>query len=227
MVGDKLDVFEAAEAFFQVMAPLPRLICDARNIAQLASATNSDVKTVARNLSDRAMNHRANLKSAHMRLRAALKRLGHEPSSRMSGDWVFPIRYDYTNVFTGGMATGYWTVLIILNGLLNELDPSSEKSAMRQFENTEAAREICRSSAWMSSSSFLGPFLLTFGLRMSLLAFEDETERTWVLAQLGKLGDTRISMAKDVPFRDAHPDTGLPRVRNAMHEGQAFVRREI
>lgn len=227
VVGDKLDVFEAAESFFQEMAQLPRLMCDTDNMAQLASTTNSDIKTVVRNLSDRATNHRANLKSSHMRLRAALKRLGHEPSSRMSGDRLFPVRYDYTNAFTGGMFTGYWTVLILVNAILKALDPSPERCAMRQFENTEAAREICKSAAWMSNSSFLGPFLLTFGLRMGLLAFEDETERGWILAQLGELGATKIPMAKDVPFRDAHPDTGLPRVRNAVQEGQTFAEHEI
>jgi hypothetical protein len=222
VVGDKLDLFEAAESFSQEMAPLPGLMCDARNMAQLVSTTNSDIKTVARDLLDRATKHRANLKSAHMLFRAALKRLGYEPSSRMSGDEVFPIRYDYPSVFAGGMCTGYWTVLIIVNMLLKDLDPSSERRAMRQFENAEAAQEICRSSAWMSTSSFLGPFLLTFGLRVSLLAFEDETERRWIFEQLGMIGATRIPMAKDVPFRDAHPDTGLPRVRNALQEGSGL-----
>src|SRR5271170_1950560 len=111
----------------------------------------------------------------------------------MSGDWVFPVRYDYTNGFTGGVSTGYWTVLIIVNMLLKDLDPSPERRAMRQFENAEAARDICRSSAWMSTSSFLGPFFLMFGLRMSLLVFEGETERIWILGQLQKLGATRIS----------------------------------
>jgi hypothetical protein len=140
----------------------------------------------------------------------------------MSGDWVFPVRYDYTNVFSGGVSTGYWTVLIIMNTLLKDLDPSPERRAMCQFENAEAARDICRSSAWMSTSSFLGPFLLMFGLRISLLVFEGETERKWILGQLQKLGATRISMAKDVPFPDAHPDTGLPRVRNALQEGSGL-----
>jgi hypothetical protein len=222
ILGDKLDLFEAAESFFREMAPLPGLMCDARSMAQLARTTNSDIKIVAGNLSDRATKHRANLKGAHMRFRAALKRLGHEPSSRMSGDWVFPVRYDYTNVFSGGVSTGYWTVLIIMNTLLKDLDPSPERRAMCQFENAEAARDICRSSAWMSTSSFLGPFLLMFGLRISLLVFEGETERMWILGQLQKLGATRISMAKDVPFPDAHPDTGLPRVRNALQEGSGL-----
>jgi hypothetical protein len=227
VVGDKLDVFEAAESFFREMVQLPGLIWDARHMALLAETTNSDIKTVAQTLSDRATNHRANLKSTHMRLRAALKRIGHEPSSRMSGDWLFPVRYDYTNVFTGGMVTGYWTVLIIVNAMLKELDPSPEKCAMRQFENVEAAREICKSAAWMSTSSFQGPFLLTFGLRMGLLALEDKTERAWIFAQLGELGATKISMAKDVPFPDAHPNIGLPRVRSALQEGQTFTEHEI
>jgi Fungal specific transcription factor domain len=227
VVGDKLDVFEASESFFLEMVQLPKLMCDAGNMAQLASTTNSDIKTAARNLSDRATNHRANLKSAYMRLRAALKRLGHEPSSRMSGDPLFPVRYDYTNVFTGGMFTGYWTVLIMVNAILKELDPSPARCAMYQFENSEAAREICKSAAWMSTSSFQGPFLLTFGLRMGLLAFEDEAERRWIFAQLEELGATRISMAKDVPFRDAHPDMGLPKVRNALQEDQTFAGYEI
>jgi hypothetical protein len=219
VVGDKRDIFAAAESFFQEMVPLPGLICDARNIAQLAHKANSDCKTIAESLSVRATKYRAGLKSAHMLLRAALTRLGHEPSSRMSGDWVFPVRYDYTNVFTGGMCTGYWTVLIIVNSTLKELNPSPERRAVYKMENAEAAREICRSSAWMSTSSFLGPFLLTFALRVSLLALEDETQRMWIFAELRKLGATRLAMAKDVPLRGAHPDRGMPRVRNAVAGG--------
>ena len=228
-VGDKLDIFDAAESFFQEMAPLPGLMCDARNIGGLASKANSDSETIAKSLLDRAINHRTNLKSAHMRFRAALKRLGHEPASRTSSDPVFPVRYDYTNVFTGGMCTGYWTILIILNTLLKELEWSPERSAMCQTENAEAAREICRSTAWMSTSSFLGPFLLTFALRVSLLVLGDETQRMWVLGQLVTLGATRLSMAKEVPFREAHPhpDKGMPRVRDAVQRGQAFMRHEM
>ena len=134
----------------------------------------------------------------------------------MSGDLVFPVRYDYTNVFTGGMCVGYWTVLIVVNSALRELDPSPERIAMCRSENAEAAREICRSSAWMSTSSFLGPFLLTFALRVSLLALEDEVQRAWILDELKKLGATRLAMANDVPFREAHPDTGMSRVRNGV-----------
>jgi hypothetical protein len=227
VVGDKLDIFDAAESFFREMAPLPGLICEARNIAQLASKKNIDSKIIAKKLSDRATNHRAGLKSSHMQFSAALKRLGHEPSSRMSGDWLFPVRYDYTNLFTGGMYTGYWTVLIVVNSTLKELDPSPERTAMCRLENAEAAREICRSSAWMSTSSFLGPFLLTFALRVSLLALEDEAQRKWIFDELGKLGATRLAMARDVPFRQAHPDRGMPRVRDAVQGGQLFVEQEV
>jgi Fungal specific transcription factor domain len=216
VVGDKLDVFDSAESFFWEMAPLPGLMCEARNIAQLARTTNSDIKLITKVLSERVTKHRTGLKNANMRLRAALKRLGHEPSSRMSGDWVFPVRYDYTNVFTGGMCTGYWTVLIVVNMVLKELDASPDGIAMYRVESVEAARDICRSSAWMSASSFPGPFLLTFALRVSLHALEDETQRMWVLDELRKLGATRLAMAKDLHFRRAHPDSGMPRVRNAV-----------
>jgi hypothetical protein len=36
---------------------------------------------------------------------------------------------------------------------------------------------------------------------------------------LRKLGATRLAMAKDVPLRGAHPDRGMPRVRNAVAGG--------
>jgi len=214
--GDKLDIFEAAEIFFREMASLPGLICEARNITQVANTTKTDRRIIIKKLSDRTISHRAGLKSAYMQFRAALKRLGHEPSSHMSGDWVFPVRYDYTNVFTGGMCTGYWTVLIVANLTLKELDPSPERIAMCRSENAEAAREICRSSAWMSTSSFLGPFILTFALRVSLLALEDEVQRTWIVEELKKLGATRLPMANQVHMPEAHPDKGMPRVRNAV-----------
>ena len=41
VADDRLDVFDAAETFFQEMVPLPGLICDALNITQLARATNT------------------------------------------------------------------------------------------------------------------------------------------------------------------------------------------
>ena len=229
VVGDKLDLFDAMHSFFVEMTPLPGLMCDARNIAGLARAKHTDSKTIANELIGRATIHRAKLKGTHMRMKEALKRLGHDPIRRISGDPVFPIRYDYTNVFTGGIWTGYWTVLIVLDTLLKELDGSAERSAMYQAETAEAAREICRSSAWMSTSSFLGPFLLTFALRVSLLALADETQRLWILGQLAHLGATRLSMAKDLPLREpsSHPETGMPKVRDAVNRGQAFIRHYI
>ena len=211
VAGDRLDVWHAAETTFREMAPLPALACDARNIPGLAITQNTDSETITKSLVDRALHHRANLKGAHMRFMAAVKRLGHGPSSHMSGDPIFPVRYNYTNVFTGGICLGHWTILIVLDTMLKELDQTPGRSAMYQVEMAAAAQEICRSAAWMSTSSFLGPFLLTFALRVSLMALTDEARRMWILGQLRRLGATRLSMAKDIPFRDAHPATGMPR----------------
>jgi hypothetical protein len=67
----------------------------------------------------------------------------------------------------------------------------------------------------MSTSSFLGPFLLTFALKVSLVALEDEVQRTWILEELKKLGATRIAIANHVPLLEAHPNRGMPRVGDA------------
>lgn len=47
----------------------------------------------------------------------------------------------------------------------------------------------------MLSSSFLGPFFIIFGLRISLTALQDKDERDWVVAKLFEIGDTHMAMA--------------------------------
>ena len=58
----------------------------------------------------------------------------------------------------------------------------------------------------MLSSSFLGPFFIIFGLRISLTALQDKEERDWVVAKLFEIGDTHMAMAsRKCPSRALGP----------------------
>ena len=64
-------------------------------------------------------------------------------------------------------------------------------------ENIQFATHICRSADYMSNSAFIGRFFITFGLRVSLLAFPGDRERNWVRSKLAEIGEI-LGMAADM-----------------------------
>lgn len=73
-------------------------------------------------------------------------------------------------------------------------------TALRE-ESISNCRKCCRSVDFMSSSVFHGPFIITFGLRTSLLAFSDIRERIWVKNKLKEIG-RKFGMAGEVQVED-------------------------
>lgn len=69
-------------------------------------------------------------------------------------------------------------------------------------ENIHFATHICRSVDFMSESAFIGRFFVTFALRVSLLAFPGDRERSWVKAKLMQIGQI-LGMAADMQQADS------------------------
>lgn len=221
LVGEKMEIFDVAEEFFLEMVQLPGLVCEARGLGQEDYSGTNDRRLSVEDVQTMAIAHRATIKKLFMRFKTALKNFGQEPKTRISHDPVFPVVYDFVNIFVGATYTGYWTVLMLLNHILQELDP--DRRGMYRAENAEAARDCCRSEAYMASSSFLGPFFVIYALRVSLSGLDDDTERIWIMERLMALGNSRLSMARDMPLRSAHPENGMPRVRQAVQEWRAHM----
>ncbi len=221
--GERSEIFEVAEQFFLEMVQLPELVNDARNMSQTLREKSIDRYTMITNLLRRTITHRTTLKSLFVRFRAALKNYGQEPTSRMSNDPVFPVQHEFINVFVAATYTGYWTVLMLLNSVLKELDPGNY--AMYRQENAEAARECCQSTTYMAASSFLGPFFVVYALRVSLMNLDNNKQRAWIIRQLQDLGDSRLSMALNMIVPNAHPDNGMPRIRQAVEDIRELVQR--
>ena len=161
--------------------------------------------------------HRTNLKEQFARLQAALKKVGHLPTTHVHDDPVFPVRYEFVNMYTASSYTGFWIVRITLNLLLNELARDPEKAPMYLVENREAARDCCQSYTYMARSSFLGPFFMVYALRMSLHGLEEEVQREWVIQKLDELGRSRLALAKK-PMPLGPNRHGLPKIRQVMKE---------
>jgi len=156
-------------------------------------------------LLERTRQHRYKLKSINVRFRAALQKTGLETTSRLTSDKVFPLQYVYVNVFIASTNVGYWTIMLLLNMVLKEAEKEThpERTGLYLMENHEIAMEICRTAPFMLTSSFLGPFFITFALRLCLVVFEPGQQRDWVIAKLKDIGATRISMASDIPDFEA------------------------
>ncbi|RVX72931.1 hypothetical protein B0A52_03284 [Exophiala mesophila] len=202
---ERLDLFDLAEEFYREYVTIPATFRDARRLP-VAAAKMGPKKFMVHvtKVLDRTRQHRYTIKSIHVRFRDALRRSGLEPSSHMTNDHVFPQQYTYQNVFIASTNVGYWTILILLNIVLKEADNEfhPEKTGLYIMENRDIAQEVCRATSFMLTSSFLGPFFITFALRLCLMIFDPGAERTWVVNRLLEIGATRMKMASDIPGFD-------------------------
>ena len=80
--------------------------------------------------------------------------------------------------------------------LLMRLEKVQHKLHKYHIENVGMARECCRCVAYMSTSSFPGPFFMVFALRTCLLALDEQVEKTWIIEKLTELGKSKLAIAR-------------------------------
>lgn len=202
----RLEIFDLAEDYYASMVTLPELSGHARAL-WLAKQNGTPPPFNRAELLEKIIVARTSFKSTFTRFEAALKRAGVAPTINLNQrDPLIGIEYEFVNMFVSATYTGYWTVLIVLNLCLQGLQ--SEDLELVQHYNQESrdcALNICRSCAFMLTSSFLGPFFLIFGLRVGLLVFEQTdnggpaNEADWILRKLFEIGDRHMGIAKHVP----------------------------
>ena len=212
IVGDRVEVFDTSNEFFLEMVQIPALMVHARRLDERARLLGSK-EAAKQDVTQRGTKHRTNMKSIFNGFSAAIRNLGHAPTSYVSGDPVIPIYYKFDNVFIASLHTGYWSMLILLNLILRELEPGTEKADLYGIENRDAALDCCRSEPFMETSSFLGPFFVIFALRLSLSVLEPQHERKWVIGRLMHIGNTNMSMAKFLPAYIQRP---VPRIHDSV-----------
>lgn len=222
VVGPGNQIFDTSEEFFKEMVRVPSMCCDARRLPMLSKAGGGEHDDIKADITRRAKEHRSNLKSIHARFSAMLRMIGQAPTRRMTNDGVIATRIDYFNIFVASTHTGYWTLLMIINAILRELDKDSDDAPFYKMENREAALDCCRSTDYMETSSFLGPFFVIFALRLSWNWLEQREEKLWVVDRLRRIGEQNMSMAKGgLPMIVSDPGAQaaqVPKVRAAVEE---------
>ncbi len=215
---DQMKLFDLTEKFYEEMLLLPAILHESKHLKEAYRESGVEFPGLGefkQHLIQRCHQSRAGLKGFYARFRASLATLGYDMISMVSHDSVIPIQYNYPNVFAASTCTGLWTCLIILNFVLIELETSVPgKVALLRVENRECGLEICRSTSFLLTSSFLGPFFNIHGLRVCLLAFEQPDEREWVISKLFEIGQTHMAMASHIP--GFHPGDRMPRVHAVL-----------
>ena len=218
VIGDEMGIYKMAESFFMEIAQLPGLVQDARNIPGLAGAAGVDLEVVREAIISRATMHRAKLKSIYARLIVELKKLRMSPTTEVDpSDMVFPLRFNYPNIYIGSAFCGYWTVMMIVTNVMRDIDQDPQRQAIYMLENHEAATNAASSAAYMARSSFLGPFYGIYALRLSLLTIRGRSEQKWLVRKLMEFGDTRLSMAKEIDGLAENPEVAES-IRSAVRE---------
>ena len=222
VVGPDNQIFDISEQFYLEMVRIPSMCCDARRLPMLSVEGGGFHIDIKADITRRAKEHRTNLKSIYARFSAILRKIGQAPTRRMTSDGVIPTRIDYFNIFVATTHTGYWTILMIVNAILRELDKDSDDNAFYKMENREAALDCCRSTDYMETSSFLGPFFVIFALRLSWNWLGQREEKLWVVEHLRRIGEKNMSMAKGgLPMLQKDPGAQaaqVPKVRAAVEE---------
>jgi Fungal specific transcription factor domain len=222
VVGTGNQIFDLSEEFYREMTKIPSMCYDSRRLPMLSKVGGGEHEDIKADIKRRAKEHRTNLKSIHARFSAILRMIGQAPNRRMTNDPVIATRIDYFNIFVASTHTGYWTILMIVNAILRELDKDSNDAPFYKMENREAALDCCRSTDYMETSSFLGPFFVIFALRLSWNWLEQREEKLWVVERLRRIGERNMSMAKGgLPMIQADPGAQLaqmPKVRAAVEE---------
>jgi Fungal specific transcription factor domain/Fungal Zn(2)-Cys(6) binuclear cluster domain len=197
--GVRIEMLDVSEEFMKELVKLPRAVSDAQHITTLIRAAGGNRRAVVDDLVARAKRHCGNLKTLTSQIDDALRRIGQGVIKRASetDDRLFPIRYDFPNIFSAAHYIGYWNVLMLMNIILLNYDPDISARQVYAMENVEAAREICASAEYMAESSFLGPFFITFALRTSLHVLDTNEEKVWVVQKLMEIGK-KLGMAKQV-----------------------------
>lgn len=204
----RIEIFDLAEDFYRAMVVLPELAAQARGLWQAKQNGTPPPYSRAQVL-DKMTQARSHFKTTFGLFEKALKKAGHSPTININAqDPLIGIEYDFINTFVSATYTGYWTVLIVLNLCLQGLQVNDKEMVqLYRSENKECALNICRTTAFMLTSSFLGPFFLIFGLRVGLLVYEDEVganeeatpEADWILRKLFEIGERHMSIAKHIP----------------------------
>ncbi|KIW13741.1 hypothetical protein PV08_08932 [Exophiala spinifera] len=201
MQHERMELFDLAEEFYLENIFIPATCHDAMKSSKMGQILSPNgYQEYQRSILDRCRSHRAKLKSINLRFAAALKRIGLEATVLQTRDPVFPVQYMYVNVFISSSYVGYYTIMIILNLILKEMESAEGpgQTGIYVMENKEFVREICRTTSYMLKSSFLGPFFIIFALRLSLMVLEPGVERDWVMRKLREIGSTHMKMAADI-----------------------------
>lgn len=214
-----VETFDLAESLYENMLDLPALLHRAKHFRTLQRRERDKFPTMAASIGDlinQVQQLRSTFKAYFVKFKGALSQTGHMWATYLSHDPVIPIYYHFPNIFVGSSATGHWTINILLNFVLMELvkEHAPDKIPLYRAESRDSALEICRSVKYMLSSSFLGPFFIIFGLRISLGALQEKDERDWVISKLFEIGSTHMAMAAHIPGFEA--GASMPRVTAAL-----------
>lgn len=198
----RAEVFDLAEEYYASMVKLPEICAHARALWQ-ARQNNTPPPYSRAQVIDKLTQSRAHFKDTFSRFEEALKRTGAAPTIKVNhADPLLGIEYEFINTFVSATYTGYWTVMVVLDLCLSGMHADDREMAkLYTSESENCALNICRCSAYMLTSSFLGPFFLIFGLRVAMLVFEeaDRPETQWIMRKLFDIGDRHMGIAKHVP----------------------------
>ena len=196
--GEQSEIFEVGHLLFLETVKVCTLLYNSKNVTEMAQTSDEDMTAVIPRLVVSGSSCRRTLKSLLQRLRTAIKVAGHEHHSRLTNDSVFPVQYDFVNLYVASLHTGLWSIMMRVNRLLMGLEHSRERALQYHVENAEIAAECCRCVNYMATSSFLGPFFILLALRISLAVLDNPVQRAWIIEKLAELGQVKLAIAKDL-----------------------------
>lgn len=192
------ELWELSHLFFLETTNVCTLSYEIRHILQADNIGNKQVATITSKLLAAANSCRRTIRSLVRRLKTTITGSGYELTNRSTNDRIFPVQYDFVNMFVASVQMGLWLYNMRVDILLLKLERSPAKLRQFRSESIDLAKECCRCYDYMMTSSFLGPFLILAVLRRCLNALVEPKETTWVISKLTEIGESKLFIAKDL-----------------------------
>ena len=197
---EKSELFEVDQLLFLEIVAFCDNLYESNHVCESAETTGDDAGTIISKLTASTSSCRRTLKSLLRRLTSAIQGAGHEPLKHTTSDPVFPVQYEFVNMYVASLYVSLWTTIIRANRLVMRFEQSQQKLQQFHTEILQMATECCQCVAYMATSSFLGPFFMILALRTCLLVFDGQDEqKSWIIAKLTELGESKLAIAKDIP----------------------------
>ena len=216
--SDRTALVQCMEDSYFHMVALPGVFVEAQNVLKAPPPDDAEHKQVLMDVAVRAHQHRLTIKRIYQDFQNCLNHSEQwmivKPSPD-ENDNIFPTVFDFSDIFIGTLMSWFNSFVGSINIILRELHresmyiwneeclahtyisatemtdlPDTVPPSLDEIlvETEQCARACCMCVDYLSQSKYIGPFVLTYTLRMASRILDSPPETGWIRRRQMEIG---------------------------------------